>query len=33
LNREQDFHAFAIFREIDVDGDGQINKDEVGEFL
>jgi hypothetical protein len=33
LAREEGFNAFAIFREIDVDGDGQINKEEVGDFL
>ena len=33
LQREPGFNSFAIFREIDVDGDGQVNKEEVGEFL
>lgn len=33
LQREPGFNSFAIFREIDVDGDGQINKEEVADFL
>lgn len=33
LLKEPEYHPYAIFREIDQDGDNRISKEEIGNFL